>query len=251
MATYLYCLTDAGSVPAADLCGLGEAPVRALPVAGRAAAWVSDLPVGLGPVTEELARAHDRVVRAALSRETPLPARFGQSFAGEKALLRELEARVEGIVQALERVRGGVEMTVRVLLPYVGGDLVSSGGIAGLAPGAVALPESRPRSSTPVGAGRAYLARLRERQEAAADLRRQAEFLQARVARAVDGVVREEVCSEVMPGSQSFSLSHLVARDAVGPYRLAVDSLVEGDPGLRALVSGPWAPYSFARIADG
>jgi hypothetical protein len=102
-----------------------------------------------------------------------------------------------------------------------------------------------------VGAGRAYLARLRGRQEAAADLRRQAEFLQARVARAVDGVAREEVCSKVMPGSQSVSLSHLVARDAVGQYRLAVDSLVEGDPGLRALVSGPWAPYSFARIADG
>jgi hypothetical protein len=53
-----------------------------------------------------------------------------------------------------------------------------------------------------------------------------------------------------MPGAQSFSISHLVAREALSEYRLAVDSLAKNDPALRLLVSGPWAPYSFARIAD-
>lgn len=258
MAIYLYCLTDPGCAPAADLRGLGGAPVRVVPLAGsaRSAAWVSDLPGELGPVTPELARIHDRVVRAALSRETPLPARFGQSFAGEEALRRALEARAEAIVHALERVRGGVEMTVRVLLSEPGsaareGDTTGDAAGRDRASSATGdLAPGDPGGGAPVGVGRAYMDRLRDRQQGSAALRRKAEFLQARVSRAVDAVVREEVCSTVMPGTHSFSLSHLVAREAVGQYRLAVDSLVQGDPSLRLLVSGPWAPYSFTRISD-
>ncbi|HEY9429603.1 MAG TPA: GvpL/GvpF family gas vesicle protein, partial [Gemmatimonadaceae bacterium] len=116
MAIYLYCLTEPGCEPPAELRGLAGEAVRAVAAAGRVAAWVSDLPEGLGPATTELARAHDRVVRAALAHETPLPARFGQSFAGDAALRRSLDSRTAALERALERVRGGVEMTVRVLL---------------------------------------------------------------------------------------------------------------------------------------
>jgi hypothetical protein len=213
---------------------------------------VSDLREDPGPATAELVRVHDRVVRTALERETPLPARFGQSFAGDAALRRSLEARADMLVRSLERVRGGVEMTVRVLLsgaPRPGAATVGHSdqgareGVRGADDKAAVAPPA-------AGAGRAYMARLRERREASAELKREAEFLQARVARTVDELAREEVCSPVMPGTHSFSLSHLVARDAVGEYRLAVDSLVKSDPALRLLVSGPWAPYSFARIAS-
>ncbi len=234
MAIYLYCLTEPGCEPPAGLRGIAGGAVRAVDVAGRLAAWVSDLPDEPGPATTEQAKLHDRVVRAALARETPLPARFGQSFVGEAALRGALEARVDQLESSLARLRGGVEMTVRILLPRTGKLEGASGA---------------PSSST-VGAGRAYMARLRERQRASAELLRQAEFLQARVTRAVDGFTREEVCSPVMPEARSFSVSHLVAREAVGEYRLAVDSLMEADPALRLLVSGPWAPYSFARVAD-
>lgn len=236
MAIYLYCLTEAGYEPPAELRGIGGGPIRAIDVAGRLAAWVSDLPEELGPASTELVKLHDGVVRAALARETPLPARFGQSFVGDAALNRALEARADGLERSLERVRGSVEMTIRILLPKVE-DAVPA-----------ATPGSDQLSSSP-GAGQAYMARLRERHKGAAELQRQAEFLQARVARAVDGFAREEVCSSVMHGAHSFSMSHLVAREAVGKYRLSVDSLSKSDPALRLLVSGPWAPYSFARIA--
>jgi hypothetical protein len=95
------------------------------------------------------------------------------------------------------------------------------------------------------------MARLRDRQQAAADARKQAEFLQARVAHAVGGIVRGESCMPLAPAAHSFSVSHLVAREAVEQYRLAIEALVADDSTLRLLVSGPWAPYSFARIADG
>jgi hypothetical protein len=212
--------------------------VRSVAVAERArlAAWVSDLPAESGRPTVELVRVHDRVVRAALESETPLPARFGQSFASDAALGFALESHAAELEEALARVRGQVEMTVRILLS--GAPAPGSASAAGLA-------------ATPLaaGAGRAYMAQLRERQQASAELKKEAEFLQARVARTVDGLARAEVSSRVMPGTNSFSLSHLVARGAIGEYRLAVDSLVKSDPALRLLVSGPWAPYSFARIA--
>jgi hypothetical protein len=113
VAIYLYCLTEPACGPADDLRGIGDAPVRAVSVAERASAWVSDLPEALGPATAELVRVHDRVVRAALSGETPLPARFGQSFAGEDALRRALEARAEAMEQALERVDAYLAADIR------------------------------------------------------------------------------------------------------------------------------------------
>lgn len=253
MTIYLYCLTDPVSEPAAGLRGLGGELVRAVPV-GHASAWVSDLGAGLGSATAEMVRAHDSVVRAALSIETPLPARFGQTFAGDQALRRALEARADGIARALDRVRGGVEMTVRVLLPEVGSEDVSRNFTVSALEGdeaEVGGAATRAAAGAPEGAGRAYMARLRDKRRAAAAIKKRAEFLQARVAHAVDGVVREEVYSTPSPAAHSFSVSHLVAREAIGQYRLRVDSLVRGDPILRLLVSGPWAPYSFARIADG
>ncbi len=243
MAIYLYCLTEPGCVPPSDLRGITGGAVRSLEVGGRVAAWVSDIPGEPGEVRAEQVARHDSVVRAALAHETPLPARFGQSFADDSALCQALEARMESLVRSLERVRGGVEMTVRILL----GD---GGGAAG--PGRSERRREEIREPVPedAGPGRAYLARVRARREASAELQRQAEFLQARVSRAVDGFAREEVCSPVMPGTRSFSLSHLVARESVEAYRVAVDALVSADPGLRLLVSGPWAPYSFARLAE-
>lgn len=254
MTIYLYCLTEPGCSPPDDLRGIAGGAVRAIDIAGRLTAWVSDLPEEPGRATTEQVRLHDRVVRAALAKETPLPARFGQSFAGDSALRRALEARVEALERSLERVRGTVEMTVRILLPEAKAH-VGTGGVSHMG-GEEAVVSRAERSSIllgggpTTGAGRAYLARLRERQHASAELQRQADFLQARVARAVDGFTREAVCSEVMQGSHSFSVSHLLAREAVGQYRLAVDSLMKADPALRLLVTGPWAPYSFARLAD-
>lgn len=249
MVIYLYCLTEPGCEPPAELRGIAGMSVRAVGAAGRLAAWVSDLPEDPGPATAELVRVHDRVVRAALDLETPLPARFGQSFGGDAALRRALEPRAEGLERSLERVRGGVEMTVRILLP---GAPLGSGRPEAAERGARSegAAEGGEEIPTSAGAGRAYMARLRGRQQASAELKREAEFLQARVARAVDELAREGVCSPVMPEAHSFSLSHLVAREAVSEYRLAVDALVKSDPALRLLVSGPWAPYSFARIVS-
>jgi hypothetical protein len=208
--------------------GVGSAPVRAV-TAGEVSAWVSDAGDGLAwqRATDELVRVHDAVIRAAMVHETPLPARFGQTFPDDSALRSALEERSEAIRAALDRVAGAVEMTVRMLL-----DIEPSG--------AVGPP--------PVSSGRDYLAWVRARRTEEAELRRRAEFLQARLGEAVQDVVRGEARAPVRFPARSLAVSHLVAREALMEYRLAVRSFAEGDPARRIMLSGPWAPYSFAEL---
>jgi hypothetical protein len=213
-------------VPSPSLRGLDGATVRIVD-AGPLRAWVSDLTEGAASVTIERARAHDAVVRAALDVETPLPARFGQILASDDALRQSLDARRTELLRALERVRGAVEMTVRVLLQ----------------------PSDAPAAMAPAGAsGREYLAWLRERQRWERMVQAQADFLHKRIAEAVLGMVREEARALARPSAHLLSVSHLVPRDAVHSYRLALRALIDSEPLLRIMVSGPWAPYSFAEL---
>jgi hypothetical protein len=188
---------------------------------------VSDLPSAIEAVTPELVRAHDAVVREAMRVETPLPARFGQTFPDESTLRRSLEERREGVARGLERVRGAVEMTVRLLLDA-----------------AAPAPAERPAASS----GREYMAWLRERQRAAEGARQRAEFLQARVAQAVGGLARAEARTGASASGKTATISHLVACGDVTRYRHLVHELSEREPELRLMLSGPWAPYSFAEL---
>ena len=228
MPTYLYCLlSDTSGVSAPTLRGLDGTPVRVVD-AGPVVAWVSDLDEAAVSVSVERVRAHDAVVRAVLEMHTPLPARFGQTFPDDAALGTAVERRREALLQAVARVWGTVEMTVRALLdpsPAAGGNPLTG--------------ES----------GREYLAWLRERQRAEREARAQADFLHKRISDAVLGTVREEArAAPARSSACSLSVSHLVPRDAVTAYRLTIRALIESDPQLRLMVSGPWAPYSFAEL---
>jgi hypothetical protein len=227
MTVYLYCLVTAGIEPSeSGVAGLAGAPVRTV-VAGPVGAWVSDLPAAVSAATPELVREHDAVVRAAMAIETPIPARFGQVFGDDDAVRRSLDERRGPTLRALERVCGAVEMTVRVLLD-----------VCGLGPA----------EEPPMASGRAYLAWLRERTRSEEAVLRQADFLQGRLSQAVRGVVREEARTPVLPSSRSLTVSHLVARDAVAQYRLALRAFVDSELRPRVMISGPWAPYSFAEL---
>ena len=98
------------------------------------------------------------------------------------------------------------------------------------------------------GTGREYLAWLRERHRAEREARAKADFLHRRISDAVLGIVQGEARAPAQPSVCSLSVSHLVPRDAVTSYRLTMRALTEGDPQLRLMVSGPWAPYSFAEL---
>jgi len=230
MPTYVYCLVNASrELPAHVPRGLDGAPVRAVPAASLVA-WASDVADARPAATVERVRAHDAVVRCALGAETPLPARFGQTFTDDAMVVARVRERETALHGALERVRGKVEMTVRV------------------------RPTLDVRDASPVvreggSSGRAYLVRLRERHRTEQMWRDAADIIRRRVIEAAGSLVHAEAMATIAKPERWLSISHLIVRGDIMSYRAALDALAARDPTLSLAVSGPWAPYSFAEVA--
>ncbi len=228
MAIYLYCVLRATREPPPNLLGIDGAPVRAVDLSGLGA-WVSDTATTTVAPSPGRAQEHDRVVRAALEKETPLPARFGQVVLGERELIAALSERRSALEEAVAKVHGAVEMTVRMLVP---------------------TPSSEPFERAAVAAedtasGRRYLERVAARQREERNVLAKAEIIRDRVHSAVGDLVRAQSFTGATAGSSLATLSHLVPREHIEAYRGALQSLREQDPALVIMVSGPWAPYSF------
>jgi hypothetical protein len=225
-------LPRGSGIPAQPVRGLDDAPVAVIET-DTLDLWVSEVP---GPPPEATVRhaiAHDRVIRAAMTIQTPLPLRFGQIVEGEATLRSLLAAREEALLRALDRVRGTVEMTIRVLLEEV----------------APERPEMTPDVPCDApGPGRLHLERLRLLTRGEQARRERAEFLQEQIGNAVALLVRAEVRTPLSPfaRTRSLTIAHLVAREHVEDYRAALHALRAETPAAQLMISGPWAPYSFA-----
>lgn len=246
MSTHLYCLLTPPRVEARPpaLLGLANLPVRSV-VASGIEAWVSDAApndTAVGDQARQLlvahALQHNAVLEAALATSrTPMPARFGQRFDDDAAVLREI-AREEARLRAvLARIEGSVEMDV-IIAPGLRRT------IADLQPVTQPMHDATAR-----GAGQQYLHRLRERMESDNRYREVLEKIAKRVTDAVTGLVRDEQRLDPEAGGTpgrgtTMSLAHLIERSRVDDYRLAVAALPP-DTEWRVLVAGPRAPYSF------
>jgi hypothetical protein len=181
----------------------------------------------------DTALTHERVVEQLMADRALLPARFGTVLRDDAALEDVLAMNRQSLSGGLERVRGCVELGVRVLWPAE-------------EPGTP--PPPRETAAAPAdgdGVGRAYLLaraaeeRQRLRTEAragelAANLNRL--FLPC----ARDGVVR------VLPATQFVMAgAYLVPRDRVGEFRSRVEEAAAAFATLRLLCTGPWPPYHF------
>jgi hypothetical protein len=113
---------------------------------------------------------------------------------------------------------------------------------------AVVVPVAAPLDAPSEMSGREYLTRLRERHAAERAWQDEAGFLQQRVADAVRGLVRAEVRSTSRRPVGSFSIAHLVERDLVTRYQMALGAVAGDGATSRLVISGPWAPYSFTEM---
>jgi hypothetical protein len=235
MSLHVYCLGD--ELPEAafeGLAGVGGASVRVLRL-GRLSAVVSEAGEQAAPVADENVLAHSRVNAAALARTTPLPFRFGTRATRER-LAGYVSANEAALVAALARVRGCVEMSVK-LLERPQGESESEVG-------------SRKSEVKTVEGGRGTAFLLAKRREilGGEDARRRAEELAAWLAEGVSGLARETAARVRPAGAIAVSAAHLIERARVAEYRARLRSLGAQRPGVRLLTSGPWPPYSFGDI---
>lgn len=209
---YVYALTDA--LPEGRFAA-GARRLRAIEVSG-VSAIVETIGEPRAANEDTLLEQHAVVVRLAQRFEALLPVRFGAVFTRA-----ELQARIQKnhrvIRRALERVRGRVQMTVRL-----------RGG------GRTQLPR---RAS-----GTAWLTMRAERDRA---LRRNA----ARLRRATGPLVSDE---RIDPGKGDVqgTVYHLIRSNAVERYLRAISGAAAAVAPARLTVTGPWPAFAFVPDLD-
>lgn len=208
---YVYAITDAVEIDK-GLTGLHDARTEALEHEGMAGVFSRHDQLELPSTDPQLLWAHEHVIDHLMEQGAVLPLRFGTTLRDPGALRDVLaEERVRFRV-LLSRVRGCVELAVRV----------------GLAP-------SEPVA---VSGGADYIrGRLaaRQHEEDAAD----------RVLAPLRSLARATARRPVQAGSTSLSESYLVSRPTVEQFASEVRALQSRNPGLSISCTGPWGPYSF------
>jgi hypothetical protein len=195
--------------------GLGGATLRTLKRNGLAAVYSRHRSLQPRPIPE-LVLAHERVVEAMMEGGAVLPLRFGTELEREEALAAVLSGRCDELLRSLERVRGKVELGLRMIpeRPSLGSRAVES-------------------------TGRGYLlARVhahRRHEQAIRDVHVPLAAL------SVASRVRE-------PPSPPAILvaTYLVDAERVATFRLRADQLAKRQAEMQVMVTGPWPPYSFA-----
>jgi hypothetical protein len=202
--------------------GLGGAALRVLRCDGLAAVYSRHRSLRPRP-SPELVLGHESVIEAVMARGPVLPLRFGTQLESEEQLTTLVSQRRDQLLRALDRVRGHVEIGVRVIPERAAPGASSGGG---------------ERS------GRDHLLAL-ARQQRRAD--RAARDLHTPLAAlATESVVRERPAPPAVLVS-----SYLVDAGAVTEFRRRAEELAARLQGTSVTVTGPWPPYSFVVGQDG
>jgi len=194
---------------------------------------------------EQKVRAHDEVIRAAMSAGAVIPCRFCTVVRGEADVRRLLATHHDRIVATLETLNGKQEWGVKAFADV----------------GVVALqlhPRAADQGESPA-AGRAYLQRKAQEDATRGDAERAARGFgdachQQLVEVASNAALLErrprETGGRSHPALPVLNGAYLVADDGAERFHATVAALVErlGPLGLTLEVTGPWPPYNFVNL---
>jgi hypothetical protein len=182
---------------------------------------------------EEVARAHDEVVRAVAGSATVAPMRLVTICSDDASVRARIEQWYDGLTAALDRVQGRREWSVKAF--------------------AAREAQSPAPATTGAGSGAAYLQRKRE--QAAA--RRAAGDRSVEAAEAIhQALAATAVANRRLPpqdprltGREETMIlngAYLVPVEDGEAFVSAVEEIGGRHPGVQIEVGGPWPPYSFA-----
>lgn len=207
---YLYGITepDAGTP---EVSGLDDEAVSLLEAGSVAGLVSSHERASFDPEPAAL-WCHDRVLESAMEHGPVLPARFGSTFPDTGELINLLEREDKRLSRQLERVRGCVELAVRVSLPVA----------------------ERPDPQS----GQEYVrTRLAEQSDSRAAVRL-----------ALQPLDEHAVLSQRKARSKdrgTLTASYLVPAGEVDHFTEEVRELAREHGELSLSCTGPWPPYSF------
>jgi hypothetical protein len=264
LGCYVYCVLPAEEPP--SLQGLaGVDPDFGVEVAthGELSAlvsWVRLEEFGAEPLrrnledlewVERTARAHDAVLARALAADALVPFRLCTIFTDEAHLQDMLDRERQHLLDALERLRGHAEWSVKVLVDQGKLEAAARERSPALAPATADAEGEAP--------GRAFFARRKLDQalqdEARAMAGAAAEEIHGRMEQEAAGATRlppQDPGLSRRAGQMVLNGAYLVHRSR-GPEFVAVARELgerHRGIGLEVEVSGPWAPYNFVTPAE-
>lgn len=226
---YVYAVTTSNVRSAPDVKGFEEAEVSLVRARGVAAV-VS--PIQSNPDLDEAnVLRHEAVVEAAMALGPVLPVRFGTLLADEDAVREAIEIRRTELAAGLRRVKGRVELALRVLWSHDDGHA------------------SRPAVSA--ASGRDYLLTSLEQSRQVRCLRRRAEARARDIHRPLASLAADSTCHVLNTSRQLLLAAYLVDRRSVAAFRRELDQLTSANPDLRMFCTGPWPPFSFVGAGGG
>jgi hypothetical protein len=166
-------------------------------------------------MTPDVLWRHEDVVETLMKTCDLLPVRFGTQVEDEHAAAMVLARQERELKAALDRVRGAVELSVRV--------------IAG----------ERERQPAPVFASGADYLRAKAHQ--VEDETRVATAIHEPLSR----LARASRRTRRLQGREALCSAYLVDRGAITFFSKGVAALRRANPDLHLLCTGPWPPYSF------
>ena len=215
---YLYAITEGPEAP--ETPGLRGEPLRAIGDGGLFAI-VSEHDDAHIEAGEDDLWAHEVVVESLMDGAAVLPMRFGSSVGDEGAARALLRERRQEFRDALDRVRGMVELGVRAVARSAG--------------------EPRPVVAAAAGPGTSFMLGRLEQERRSADAA-------ARVHEPLAEIARE---TARRPGSASggvLNAAYLVDRDRIESFRTKVEELAQEVEEVAVICTGPWPPYSFTTV---
>jgi len=232
---YLYAITDHAEEPLPIESGLEGASLFSLPFKDIAAV-VSPLTTSPMSPTEDNLWQHEAVVEALMADRAVLPVRFGTLLADEAAVQAALAAHYTDFVASLDRVRGRVELGLRVLWEVADSEWQ-------MADGEWPMADSSRRPSAM--SGRAYMmARLEEERQRQA-LRQRAEALAEELHTPLSRLAVDSTQQVLVTPRLLLTAAYLVEQEQAAAFRQEVEALSAANPTLRFLCTGPWPAYNF------
>jgi hypothetical protein len=194
--------------------GIGGAALRLHETGGLAVVYSRHRSLRPRP-SAALVLQHERVVEAIMACAPVLPMRFGTRLDSTDKLDEAIAGRRDALLSALDRVRGRVELGIRVV-----GDA------------------SPPVRSPSPPSGRDYVLSL-------AATHRRTEHLAGEIHRPLDALAVASVVRERSLSPALLAASYLVDTPQVDGFRRVAADLAAAHRDLQVALTGPWPPYSF------
>lgn len=241
MRTYLYALVRPSEVTV-DATGFDDAPVRVIARDGLGAVVSTVSADSFAPETaeqrmsdlhwlESVARTHDAVVSAAAGAATAIPLRLGTTADDDDSVLELLARLAPAAQRSFDRLDRHVEFGVQI------------------------FARSTPPARTTGGeTGAAFLRRrqaeLQQVEASRVERTNQAqgafEALRALASAGKQNPLRAGADAE--RSTMLLNAAFLVDTETVAAFREAVDEVAASVGPDRVVITGPWAPYSFAEL---